>query len=85
MLFFKADGFMCHSDSPCDFAEVLKHLLRILSIWSISLSCLLQLLHFLQSYTDSIAQELCAGAQNCQALLVALGIVPEESRALSEN
>lgn len=66
------------SDSPCDFAEVLKHLLRILSVWSISLSCLLQLLHLLQSHTDSIAQELSAGAQNRQALLMALGIVPME-------
>lgn len=47
LLLFRADIFTFHSDSPCDFAEVLKHLLRVLSIRAVSLSRLLQLLHLL--------------------------------------
>lgn len=47
LLLFRADTFMCHSDSPCDFAQVLKHLVRVLSIRAVGLSRLLQLLHLL--------------------------------------
>lgn len=66
----------CPTNSLCDFAEVLEHLLWVLSVWSVRLSRLLQLLHLLQSDTDGVAQELRAGAQHSQALLVALGIIP---------
>lgn len=79
-----ADVCTRHRDSLRDFAEVLEHLLWILSIWSVRLSRLLQLLHLLQSHADSVAQELSAGAQHSQALLVALGIVPAGPE-LSEN
>lgn len=79
-----ADVSTCHTDSLRDFAEVLEHLLRILSVWSVRLSRLLQLLHLLQSDADGVAQELRAGAQHSQALLVALGIVPAGPE-LSEN
>lgn len=80
-----ADVSTCHTDSLCDFAEVLEHLLWILSIWPVRLSRLLQLLHLLQSDADSVAQELRAGAQHGQALLVALGAVPAGPGELSEN